>query len=145
MNAYSIKVALRGVSPMIWRSLRYANLETLENGYGISLLPLATFAIETYADDPCERFIPKRMDGQEHTEQEVRLMGKMQKAMAIIQFKLEGQVMKRRPQYEMGDRLLLEKINYAEGTITLGDSVYSLLDAHFPTVDLAHPIELTAW
>ncbi len=124
--------------------LRYGNMETLENGYGISLLPLASFAIETYDDDPCELFIPKVPKNNGFTAREIRMMSQMQKAMAIIQFKLEGQLIKRRPHYQMEDRLLLERIHYEQGTITLNNKVYPLLDTHFPTIDPVRPDVLTA-
>ena len=124
--------------------LRYGNMETLENGYGVSLLPLASFAIETYDDDPCELFIPKVPKENGFTAREIRMMSQMQKAMAVIQFKLEGQLIKRRPHYQMEDRLLLERINYEQGTITLNNKVYSLLDTNFPTIDPDHPNVLTA-
>lgn len=124
--------------------LRYGNMETLENGYGISLLPLASFAIETYDDDPCELFIPKVPKNNGFTAREIRMMSQMQKAMAIIQFKLEGQLIKRRPHYQMENRLLLERIHYEQGTITLNNKVYPLLDTHFPTIDPVRPDVLTA-
>mgnify|MGYP000446885003 FL=1 len=98
------------IANVIRTSLRYGNLETMENGYGISLIPLASFALETYKDDPCKRFIPKVSPEDNFTEQEVRLMAQMQKAMAVIQFKLESQIIKRRPDFQMDDRLLLDKI-----------------------------------
>ena len=124
--------------------LRYGNMETLENGYGVSLLPLASFAIETYDDDPCELFIPKVPKENGFTAREIRMMSQMQKAMAVIQFKLEGQLIKRRPHYQMEDRLLLERINYEQGTITLNNKVYPLLDTNFPTIDPDRPDVLTA-
>ena len=124
--------------------LRYGNMETLENGYGVSLLPLASFAIETYDDDPCELFIPKVPKENGFTAREIRMMSQMQKAMAVIQFKLEGQLIKRRPHYQMEDRLLLERINYEQGTITLNNKVYSLLHTNFPTIDPDRPDVLTA-
>jgi len=123
--------------------LRYGNMETLENGYGVSLLPLVSFAIETYGTDPCKCFNPKIMKKSEFTNQELRLMAQMQKAIAIIQFKLEGQMIKRRPQYQMEERLLLEKINYEQGTITLNNIEYPLLDKHFPTIDPMQPYLLS--
>jgi fructose-1,6-bisphosphatase-3 len=124
-------------------SLRYANMGTLENGYAISLLPLATFAIEIYGDDDCQTFTPMPNPQEEFTANELRLMAQMHKAITIIQLKLEGQIIKRRPHYQMDDRLLLDKIDYARGTVRLGDQVYPLRDTHFPTVDPEHPYELT--
>ncbi len=123
--------------------LRYGNMEALENGYGISLLPLASFALETYAEDPCDRFIPKVEEEGNFTAREIRLMAQMQKAIAVIQFKFESQIIKRRSQYQMADRLLLEKIDYQQGTIELDGKQYSLLDKHLPTIDPQSPDTLT--
>lgn len=123
--------------------LRYGNMEALENGYGISLLPLASFALETYAEDPCDRFIPKVEEEGNFTAREIRLMAQMQKAIAVIQFKFESQIIKRRLQYQMTDRLLLEKIDYQQGTIELDGKQYSLLDKHLPTIDPQSPDTLT--
>ncbi len=131
------------IANVIRTSLRYGNLETMENGYGISLIPLASFALETYKDDPCKRFIPKVSPEDNFTEQEVRLMAQMQKAMAVIQFKLESQIIKRRPHYKMEDRLLLDKVDYERGVVTIGDTEYPMLDTLFPTVDPKHPDVLT--
>ena len=124
--------------------LRYGNMESLENGYGISLLPLASFALETYTADPCDRFMPKVLNKGDFTNPELRLMAQMHKAMAIIQFKLEGQMIKRRPHYQMEERLLLDKINYEQGTIRLGQIEYPLLDTYFPTINPHDPYSLSA-
>ena len=128
---------------VIRTSLRYGNLGTMENGYGISLIPLASFALETYRDDPCKPFIPKVFPEDNFTEQEIRLMAQMQKAIAIIQFKLESQIIKRRPHYGMDDRLLLDKIDYARGVVDIGGVEHPLLDARFPTIDPGQPDVLT--
>jgi fructose-1,6-bisphosphatase-3 len=132
------------IANVIRTCLRYGNMETLENGYGISLLPLVSFAIETYKNDPCKLFIPRVPDDAEFTSQEIRLMAQMQKAMAMIQFKLEGQLIKRRPHYQMEDRLLLDKVDYANGKVMMNAAEYQLLDRHFPTIDPAQPDVLTA-
>ncbi len=131
------------IANVIRISLRYGNMETLENGYGISILPLASFALETYKDDPCAQFIPKVGADSHFSAQEIRLMAQMQKAIAVIQFKLESAVIRRRPQYQMNDRLLLGKIDYARGVITLGETEYPLLDTFFPTIDPKNPEALT--
>lgn len=123
-------------------SLRYANMETLENGYGISILPLMSLAVNVYGDDPCKQFRPKQaLEG--YTENEQLLMARMQKAISIIQLKLEGQIVQRRPQYQMDDRLLLDKVDYNKGTVRIGDKIYPLLDTHFPTIDPESPYELS--
>ena len=131
------------IANVIRFSLRYGNMETIENGYGISMLPLASFVLEAYKDDPCERFIPKVPKDHEFTAHEIQLMAKMQKAMAIMQFKLESQIIKRRPHYQMNDRLLLENIDHERGVIHLDGAEYPLLDAHFPTIDPKNPDVLT--
>jgi fructose-1,6-bisphosphatase-3 len=124
--------------------LRYGNVDTLETGYGISLLPLASFALDVYGDDPCEQFLPASSDDLELTDHERRLMAQLHKAITIIQLKLEGQIIARRPHYQMEDRLLLDKIDHAGGTVRVGDTVHPLVDTNFPTVDPGHPYELTA-
>ena len=124
-------------------ALRYANMETLQNGYAISLLPLATFAMEAYKDDPCTIFYPRLSEDDEYTENERQLMAKMQKAIAIIQFKLEAQIIQRRPHFQMQDRLLLDKIDYANGVIEIDGEIYPLRDSNFPTIDPQNPYQLT--
>ena len=129
------------IANVIRLSARYNNLSVLEDGYGINLVPLASFAIETYANDPCQCF---RVHAQEDSNlQEVSLNMKMHKAIAIIQFKLEGQLIKRRPEFNMDRRLLLDKIDYEEGTIKIDGKKYELLDKSFPTVDPNNPYELS--
>ncbi|MFH5831176.1 fructose-1,6-bisphosphatase [Halalkalibaculum sp. DA3122] len=131
------------IANVIRVSLRYSNMETLENGYGISMLPLISLAVDVYGDDPCEQFRPKDAD-EEFTENEQLLMAQMQKAITMIQLKLEGQIIQRRPQYQMQDRLLLDKIDFQQGTVRVGDQSYPLLDTHFPTVDPENPYALSA-
>ena len=124
-------------------SLRYTNMETLSTGYAISLLPLTTFAMEVYGEDPCTQFRP-RASGEEFTENELLLMARMHKAITIIQLKLEADIVKRRPEFDMEDRLLLDKIDYAAGTISLDGETYLLNDRHFPTIDPDDPYRLSA-
>jgi fructose-1,6-bisphosphatase-3 len=124
-------------------SLRYTNTETLQNGYGVSLLPLASFAMEVYSADPCERFLPKSPDTQAFTTHEILLMARMQKAIAVIQFKLESQIIQRRSHYAMDDRLLLDKIDFEQGTIHVNGASYPLLDTYLPTIDPANPFALS--
>lgn len=122
---------------------RYSNLDVIEDIYGINLLPLATFALKHYKDDPCIAFIPKGNDETGHASAEIELISKMHKAIAIIQFKLEHEIIKRRPEFKLAHRLLLDKINYTEGTITLNNVTYELNDRNFPTVSPNNPFELT--
>ena len=130
------------VASVLRLSLRYANMQTLEEGYAINLLPLSTFAMETYAEDPCEIFIPKLEDtGRNLSEKEVHLLAQMHKAIAIIQFKLEGQLYEKYPDWDMKDRGVLAKIH--DTTISLYGKNYDLLDSVFPTLDESNPFMLT--
>ncbi len=131
------------IANVIRIGLRYNNVETLEHGYAINLLPLASFAIDVYGDDPCEQFLPPPSGDDELTGHERNLMAKMHKAIAILQLKLEAQIILRRPHFEMEHRLLLHKVDFANGAICIDGVVYPLLDRHFPTVDPEHPYELT--
>ena len=124
-------------------STRYANLDTVEEGYGINLLPLATFALHFYKDDPCKSFQPKVLVENNYRENDLNLMSQMHKAISIIQFKLEGEVIKRCPHYDMQNRLLLDKIDFEKGTINIGDKEYTLNDTNFPTIDPKDPYKLT--
>lgn len=124
-------------------SARYSNLDTIEDGYGINMLPLATFALEYYKNDPCSSFKPKFDCENAYSLQEIELISKMHKAIAIIQFKLEGEIISRRQEFAMQHRLLLNKINYEQGTIELDGKVYKLNDTNFPTIDPKDPYKLT--
>lgn len=125
-------------------AMRYGNLSALEDGYGINLLPLATFAMEFYADDPCECFTPK-IDTATSTynDKTIRLIAQMHKAISIIQFKLEAETIKRRPEFGMEDRLLLHRIDFKKRTILLDGKEYPLCDGTFPTVNPDDPYALT--
>lgn len=125
-------------------SLRYANLTTLEEGYGINLVPLATFAMDAYADDPCTEFRPILSGEAENlNEKTIRLTAQMHKAIAVMQFKLEAQLYEKHPEWKMQNRELFNFIDYDHGTIMLEGKVYSLLSCHFPTIDPANPCVLT--
>lgn len=125
-------------------ALRYGNVETLEEGYAINLLPLATFAMETYKNVDPDIYKPRIKDPERmYSEYEKTIMAGMHKAIAIIQWKLEGQIIERHPDYRMDDRLLLNKIDYTRGTITLDGTEYQLKDTDFPTIDPANPYRLT--
>ena len=125
-------------------SLRYANLATLEEGYGINLVPLATFAMETYGNDPCEEFMPRLLTGNSLDEKTMRLTAQMHKAISVIQFKKEALIFHRRPEWQMEDRCLLEHIDYERGVCTIDGKEYEMTSCHFPTIDPQHPEELTA-
>ena len=130
------------IATVIRLSSRFGNLDTLEDGYGINLLPLATFAIDFYGDDECIRFRPNMINGNNYSEKDIKLISQMHKAIAIIQFKLEGQIIKRRTYFNMKDRLLLDKIDYEKHTIKLDGKVYQLMDDKFKTIDPKNPYEL---
>ena len=121
---------------------RYGNLDILEDGYGINLLPLATFAWKQYAKDPCECFLLKEQDNCKPQEMELNM--KMHKAISVIQFKVEGQAAELYPEFGFQRRNFLDKINYEEGTITIGGKIYQLLDDYFPTIDPKNPYQLSA-
>lgn len=124
--------------------LRYANLPTLEDGYGINLLPLATFALDTYKDDPCTEFMPHLNGGAEHLDDKsTRLTAQMHKAIAILQFKLEHQLFKAHPSWNMTDRCLFDQIDFNKGTIVLEGKTYSLTSCSFPTINPKNPDKLT--
>ena len=140
MGAMAGNLAL--IATVLRVSIRYANIETLEEGYGINLLPLANFAMETYGDDPCEVFQTKDFENNPRLTRSAQLMAKMHKAMAIIQFKLEGQTILRHPEWQMDDRLLLDKIDMEAGTIRIGDNTYPLTARHLPTINAQPPYDL---
>ncbi|MGX8696794.1 MAG: fructose-1,6-bisphosphatase [Prevotella sp.] len=124
-------------------SLRYANLTTLEEGYGINLLPLATFALDTYADDPCEEFQPKLLKGVVMDEKTVQLTAKMHKAISVLQFKQEAAIFHRRPEWQMEDRCLLEQVDYERGVCKLDGKEYPMRSCRFPTILPSSPSTLT--
>ncbi len=121
---------------------RYGNLDILEDGYGINVLPLVRFALDTYGEDDCECFSIHYRPG-EYSQKEMALDMKIHKAISIIQFKLEGQLIKLHPEYGMQSRMLLETINLEKGTVMVDGGEYPLLDTNFPTLDLNHPYDLT--
>lgn len=122
-------------------SARYENLDTLEEAYGINLLPLATFAMKYYGIDTADVFKPKNIE-RKHDGKSIHLVKQMHKAISIIQFKLEAKIIKRNPQFEMDNRLLLDKIDYEKGNIKIDGKTYELLDKFFPTIDPENPFKL---
>lgn len=124
-------------------SIRYANIETLEEGYGINLLPLANFAMETYGDDACTIWQTKDFENNPRLTRSAGLMAKMHKAISIIQFKLEGQIIRRHPEWQMDDRLLMDKMDLKKGIITINGQTYPLLDTNLPTVNESDPYTLS--
>ncbi|MGL4547827.1 fructose-1,6-bisphosphatase [Eubacterium aggregans] len=124
-------------------ALRYANMDVLENGYGINLLPLATFANRVYRQDPCLDFIPRINEEKKETEAELDLMTRMHKAIAVIQFKIEDALIARHPEYALADRQLLRHLDLEKGIVTVEGVDYALNDTNFPTIDPADPAALT--
>lgn len=124
-------------------SLRYGNMATLDDGYGINLVPLATFAMETYGDDECSRFLPKLPEDCDIDDKTRMLMARMHKAISIIQFKLEAALIDKRPEWEMDERKLLHKMNIPNATIEIDGVTHPLLDNNIPTIDPADPYRLT--
>lgn len=125
-------------------AMRYGNLSALEDGYGINLLPLATFAMEAYADDPCTIFNPKvDKTSCTYNEKTLRLIAQMHKAISVIQFKLEAELINRHPEFEMEDRLLLHHIDFDRKVFVLDGKDYEMKDFFFPTLDPKNPYQLT--
>lgn len=132
------------IANVIRQAMRYANLATIEDGYGINLLPLATFAMDTYAEDSCTIFEPhvKFSDGN-YNERTLRLIAQMHKAIAVIQFKLEAAIIDRRPEFQMENRKLLHMIDFEKGIFCYNNREYEMTDTFFPTIDPENPYKLT--
>ena len=125
-------------------SLRYANMGTLEDGYGINLVPLASFAMEMYGDDPCDVFMPKiTNDDAEHSLKSRRLIARMHKAISVIQWKLEADIIRRHPQWGMEARNILHTFDKEKGTVEIEGRTFELPDNNFPTVDKDNAYQLT--
>lgn len=123
---------------------RYGNLDILEDGYGINLLPLATYAMRVYGDDPCVCFKLKgTSDTSTSDSEEMQMNLRIHKAISVLQFKVEGGIIQRRPEFHLEERAMLHRINYEKGTITLDGKEYPLSDTNFPTIDPADPYRLT--
>lgn len=131
------------IANVIRLGISYNTFDVLEDGYGINLRSLSMFAAQVYRDDPCEIFVPHILDENKYDPVDVSLAAKMHKAIAVIQFKVEGQLILRHPEYHMNDRLLLSNVNYQKGTILIAGKEYPLTDTLFPTVDPANPLQLT--
>ena len=132
------------IANVIRMCMRYGNLTTLEDGYGINLLPLATFAMDVYGDDPCSIFAPKvDTANTEFNEKTLRLIAQMHKAITIIQFKLEAEIIARRPEFGMENRKLLHLIDFKRGVFVYEGKEYAMRDTNFPTLDPENPYLLT--
>ena len=132
------------IASVIRTGISYNNFDCLEDGYGINLRPLSMFASEVYKDDACKKFMPHVLDESKYDRVSIDLAAKMHKAIAVIQFKLEGQLYRRHPEYEMLERDLLSAIDFKQGTVEIEGTKYKLTDLNLPTVDPANPLALTA-
>lgn len=135
--------SLACIANVIAISTKYCNFDCIEDGYGINLRPLTVFALETYTDDPCTCFIPRNPNSVDISKHDEEFWAKLHKAISIIRFKLEGQIILKHPEFRMENHLMLDKIDYTNGTITIDKKTYKLLDTNFPTIDPADPYKLT--
>ncbi|MBQ5805612.1 MAG: fructose-1,6-bisphosphatase [Lachnospiraceae bacterium] len=131
------------ISNVLRIAIRYNCFDLLEDGYGINLRPLSVFAERVYGNDPCEIFMPKSLDENIYDSVDPVLAAKMHKAISIIQFKVEGQIIKRRPEFDMNDRLQITCIDFAKGTVAIDGKEYPMKDMLLPTVDPKDPLKLT--
>ncbi len=141
MGAASGNTAL--IANVIRTALGYNSYDVLEDGYGLNLRPLSVFATEVYGDDPCKRFYPHTLDDVVYDNVDLALTAKMHKAIAVIQFKLEGQLIRNHPEYGLDDRRLFEKTDFRRGIIEIDGREYEICDQNFPTVDPDDPLRLT--
>ncbi len=124
-------------------AISYNSFDVLEDGYGINLRGLSMFAQRVYGSESCERFLPHLLDENVYDRVDARLAARMYKAITIIQLKYEGQLIRRHPEYDMDNRLLLDKIDFDSGTVEIDGMSYELLDKSFPTIDREDPYRLT--
>jgi fructose-1,6-bisphosphatase-3 len=136
--------SLACIANVIRVSVKYANMKTLESGYGISMLPLASFAMEAYREDPCIEFRTMAEKDKSLSKRQKLVLSRIHKAITIIQMKIEGQVIKDHPEYEMEDRLILNNIDYENDKVTIDGITCDLKDANFPTIDPKQPYALTS-
>lgn len=122
---------------------RYNNIGILEDAYGINIRPLSTFAQEVYKEDNCEKFMPKVFDYNKYDSSDRKTIAKIHKAITIIQFKIEGKLIKKHPEYNLNSRLLLDKIDFEKRTVEIEGEKYELNDINFPTIDKNDPYKLT--
>ncbi|MDK2807298.1 MAG: fructose,6-bisphosphatase [Clostridiales bacterium] len=131
------------IANVIRMAIHYNTFDLIEDGYGISLRSLATFADDVYHDDPCDLFYPVVWDENKYAPISLPLAAKMHKAITIIQFKLEGQLINKHPEYEMDERNLLTRIDYLNQLVEVDKTLYPLRDTYFPTIDVSSPLDLT--
>lgn len=131
------------VANVIRIAMRYNTFDVLEDGYGLNLRALAVFASEVYSDDDCKLFYPKGLDDNVYAPVDMELVAKMHKAIAIIQFKLEGQLIEAHPEWDMDDRAIFKRVDFKKYTLIDNGKEYQLIDRNFPTVNPENPCELT--
>ena len=141
MGAASGNLAL--IANVIRISMHYNNFDVLEDGYGLNLRALAVFAGEVYKDDECEMYLPNTLDDNIYDPVDIKLVAKMHKAITVIQLKLEGQLMKKYPEWEMENRSLFSKADFDDCTVIINGQKYKLKDTNFPTVDKNDPLALS--
>lgn len=132
------------IANVIRLGISYNNFDLLEDGYGINLRPLSVFASQMYAEDPCEIFTPHILDENKYDPVDSKLAAKMHKAIAVIQWKVEGQLIERHPEYDMQSRILLRQVDFAAGTVRIGERCHPLRDSLFPTVNPQNPLALSS-
>lgn len=132
------------IANVIRIAMRYNNFDVLENGYGLNLRALAVFANEVYADDPCTLYMPNTLDDNIYDPVDAELAAKMHKAIAVIQLKLEGELIARHPEWNISDRDIFSKVDFENGTVEINGKTYNLMDTSFPTVDPKNPLALSA-
>ena len=131
------------IATMIRINVRYNNFDMLEVGYGFNLRPLASLAAHIYKDDPCEYFKPNVLETNKYDPIPPELAAKMHKMISIIQFKIEGQEIKKHPEYHLEHRNLLETVDFKKGTVMVDGVEYPMRDMNLPTVDPEDPYRLT--
>lgn len=131
------------IANVIAISTKYCNFNCMEDGYGINLRPLTVFALETYGDDECRCFIPKNPNSINLTKHDEAVWAKLHKAISVIRFKAEGQIIKRHPEFHMENHLMLDKIDFGNGTVNVNGDIYPMLDTNFPTIDPNDPYKFT--
>ena len=132
------------IATVVRKSARYNNIGTLEDAYGINIRPLSTFAQEAYKNDNCEKFLPKEFDYNKYDNRDIKLIAKIHLSITFIQFKLEGQMIKKHPEYNLNDRLLLDKMDLKKGFVLIDGKKYEINDTNFPTINQENPYELTS-
>ncbi len=134
---------MASIATVIRICARYNNIGILEDAYGINIRPLSTFAQEVYGNDDCKKFMPKVFDYNKYDSSDRKTIAKIHKAITIIQFKIEGNLIKKHPEYNLNDRLLLDKMDIENGFVTIEGKKYEINDKNFPTIDKNNPYKLT--